>query len=51
MEDYIQPTHREMSSHVILHVSTNDVTAKQDSEQVSESIINFAVKTIETVMH
>ena len=44
MEDYIQPTLRETPSHVILHVGTNDVTAKQDPQQTAESIINLAVK-------
>ena len=44
MEDYIQPTLRETPSHVILHVGTNDMTTKQDPEQIAESIINLAVK-------
>ena len=44
MEDYIQPTLRETPSHVILHVGTNDVTTKQNPQQISESIINLAVK-------
>ena len=44
MEDYIEPALREMPSHVILHVDTNDVTTKQDTQQISESIINLAVK-------
>ena len=44
MEDYIQPILRETPSHVILHVGTNDVTAKQDPQQTAESIINLAVK-------
>ena len=44
MEDYIQPTLRETPSHVILHVGTNDVTTKQDPQQIAESIINLAVK-------
>ena len=44
MEDYIQPTLIETPSHVILHVDTNDVTRKQDHQQIAESIINFAVK-------
>ena len=44
MEEYIQPTLRETPSHVILHVCTNDATAKQDPQQIAESIINLAVK-------
>ena len=44
MEDNIQPTLIETPSHVILHVDTNDVTTKQDPQQIAESIINLAVK-------
>ena len=44
MGDYIQSTLRETPSHVILHVGTNDVTTKQDPQQIAESIINLAVK-------
>ena len=45
MEDYIPLTLRETPSHVIhLHVSTNDLTTKQDPQQIAESIINLAVK-------
>ena len=44
MEGYIQPTLRETPSHVILHVGTNDVTTKQDPQQIAESVINLAVK-------
>ena len=44
MEDFIQPTLRETPSHVILHVGTNDVTTKQDRQQIAEGIINLAVK-------
>ena len=44
MEDYIQPTKRETLSHVILHVGTNDVTTKEDPQQIAEGIINLAVK-------
>ena len=44
MEDYIEPALREMPSHVILHVETNDVTTKQDTQQIGKSIINLAVK-------
>ena len=34
MEDYIEPALREMPSHVILHVDTNDVTTKQEAQQI-----------------
>ena len=44
MEDYIQHTLRETPSHVILHVGTNDLTTKQDPQQIAEGIINLAVK-------
>ena len=43
MEAYIQPTLRETPSHVMLHVIANDVTKKQDPEQIAE-IFNLAVK-------
>ena len=44
MEDYTEPALREMPNHVILHVDTNDVTTKQDTQQIAKSIINLAVK-------
>ena len=46
MEDYIQPTLRETPSHVIslVHVGTNEVTTKQDPQQIAESIIKLTVK-------
>ena len=44
MENYIQPKLRETPSHVILHVRTNDVTTKQDPQQIAKSIINLVVK-------
>ena len=44
MEDYKQSTLRGTPSHVILHVVTNDVTTKQDPQQIDKSIINLAVK-------
>ena len=44
MEDYIQPTLRETPGNIILHVGTNEVTTKQDLQQIAESIINLAVK-------
>ena len=44
MKDYIQPTLRETPSHVILRVGTNEVTTKQDSQQIAESIVKLTVK-------
>ena len=44
MEDYIQPTLRKTPSHVVFRVGTNDVTTKQDPQQIAESSINLAVK-------
>ena len=44
IEDYMQLIIRETPSHVMLHISTNDVTTKQDSKQIVQSIINLAVK-------
>ena len=41
---HIQPTLRETPSHVILHDITNDLTTKQDPQQIAESIINLVVK-------
>ena len=40
-----------MLIHVTLHVSTNDVTTKQDPQQIAESTINLVVKIIGTVMY
>ena len=36
MDDYVQPTLREAPSHVILHVGTDDVTTKQDPQQIAK---------------
>ena len=45
MENYIQPALRETPSHVILHVGINNVTIKEDPQQIAESIIiSLAVK-------
>ena len=44
LDYYIQSTLKETLRHAILHVSTNDVTIKQDPRQIAESIINLAVK-------
>ena len=32
MEDYVKPTLREMPTHIILHVGTNDVPTKKAPE-------------------
>ena len=39
IEGYVQPTLREMSSHVILNVGTNAVTTKQDPQQIAERVL------------
>ena len=44
MEDCKQPALRETPSHIVLHAGTNDVTTKQDHQQISKSIINLVVK-------
>ena len=44
MEDYVKPTLREMPTHIILHVGTNDVPTKKAPEQIAENIVNFAIK-------
>ena len=44
MEDYVKPTLREMPTHIILHVGTNDVPTKKAPEQIAENIANLATK-------
>ena len=44
MEDYVKPTLREIPTHIILHVGTNDVPTKKASEQIAENIVNLAIK-------
>ena len=44
MEDYVKPTLREMPTHIILHVGTNDVPTKKAPEQIAENIDNLAIK-------
>ena len=44
MEDYVKPTLREMPTHIILHVGTNDVPTKKAPKQIAENIANLAVK-------
>ena len=44
MEDYVKPTLREMATHIILHVGTNDVPIKKAPEQIAETIVNLAIK-------
>ena len=44
MEDYVKPTLREMSTHIILYVGTNDVPIKRAPEQIAENIVNLAIK-------
>ena len=43
MEDYVKPTLREMPTHIILHVGTNDIPTKKAPEQGAENIVNFAI--------
>ena len=43
-KDYIKPTLREMTTHIILHVRTNDVPTKKASEQIAENIVNLDIK-------
>ena len=44
MEDYVKTTLREMNTHFILHVRTNDVPTKKASEQTAENIVNLDIK-------
>ena len=44
MEDLLKPTLREMPTHIILHVKTNDVLTKKSLEQIAENIVNLAIK-------
>ena len=44
MEGYVKPTLREIPTHIILHVGTNDVPTKKAPEQRAENIVNFAIK-------
>ena len=44
MEDYIKPTLRQMPTHIILHVGTNDVPIKKAPAQIAEKILNLAIK-------
>ena len=44
IEDYVKPTLREMPTHIILHVETNDVPTKKAPEQIVENIANLVIK-------
>ena len=44
MDNYVQPTLREIHTHMILHVVTNDVPTKIDPDQISKNIVNVAIK-------
>ena len=44
MEDYVKLIMREMPTHIILHVGTNDAPTKKAPEQIAENIINLAIK-------
>ena len=44
MEDYVEPTLREMPTYIILHVGKNDVPTKKAPEQRAENIVSFVIK-------
>ena len=44
MDDYVKPTLTEMSTHIILHVATNDVISKKALDEIAENIVNLAFK-------
>ena len=44
MKDHVKPRLREMPTHIILHVGTNDVPTKKAPEQIAENIANLAIK-------
>ena len=43
MEKYVKPA-REMLTHIILNVGTNDLPTKKAPDQVVENIVNLAIK-------
>ena len=44
MEDYLKSTLREMPTHIILHVGTNEVPTKKAPYQITENIVKLAIK-------
>ena len=42
--DYVQPTLRELSSHIILNDGTNVEPTKKGPDQFVENIVNLAIK-------
>ena len=44
MDNYVQPTLREIHTHIILHVVTNDVPTKIDPDQISKNIVAIKLK-------
>ena len=44
MEDYVKPTVREMPSHFMLDVGTNEVPTKKAPDKIAENIVNLAIK-------
>ena len=44
MEDYVQATLREIAAHINPHVGRNDVSTKKDPVQITEDIVNLAIK-------
>ena len=43
-EDYVKPTLREMSTHIILYVVTKGLPTKKVPELIAENIFNLAIK-------
>lgn len=44
MEEYVQPTLREMAAHIRLHIGKNGVPMKNYTEKRARSIISLAIK-------
>ena len=42
MEEYVQPTLREMAAHIRLHINKNGVPMKNYTEKLARSIISLA---------
>ena len=43
MEEYVQPTLREMAAHIRLHIGKNGVPMKNYTEKLARSIISLAI--------
>ena len=44
MEDYAQPTIRTNPDHIVIHVSTDDLSSKKESAEISSAIVDLAFK-------